>query len=232
MNDDPGVLPGAGHSAMDQCWNVIGVRGDGSCVQLERYVHCRNCPVYAAAAVRLLDREVPDGYLAERTRQVAEKKRADELGTDSVLIFRIGVEWLALPTSMIEEITDRRPIHSLPHRRSGVVLGLANVRGELLVCVALELVLGLERGAPPTRERQRKAHPRLLVVRRDGGRAVFPVDEVSGTHRVHARDLGEAPATVAKAAARHTRTILSWHQKSVGLLDEDLLLSALDRGMA
>jgi chemotaxis-related protein WspD len=232
MSDDPRVRPGADHSAIDQCWNVIGVRGDGSCVQLERHVHCRNCPVYSAAARRVLDCDVPAGYLAERTIQVAAQPDADELGPDSVLIFRIGTEWLALPTSMIEEVADRRPIHALPHRRNGVVLGLTNVRGELLVCVALEHVLGLEQDAPASGERTRRAHPRLLVVRRDGARAVFPVDEVRGTHRIHGRDLAAVPATVAKAVATHTRTMLSWQQKSVGILDEELLLSALDRGMA
>ncbi len=36
--------------AIDDCWNRIGVRGDGSCPELKRHIHCRNCPVYSAAA--------------------------------------------------------------------------------------------------------------------------------------------------------------------------------------
>ena len=37
-------------AAIDDCWNRIGVRGDGSCPELKQYVHCRNCPVYSAGA--------------------------------------------------------------------------------------------------------------------------------------------------------------------------------------
>ncbi len=43
-------------SEVDDCWNRIGVRGDKTCERLAEHVHCRNCPVHAAAANRLLDR--------------------------------------------------------------------------------------------------------------------------------------------------------------------------------
>ena len=32
------------------CWNTIGIRGDGSCPELARLAHCQNCPVYVTAA--------------------------------------------------------------------------------------------------------------------------------------------------------------------------------------
>ena len=38
------------------CWNEIGVHGDGSCRELQKFILCRNCPVYSSAVVRLLDR--------------------------------------------------------------------------------------------------------------------------------------------------------------------------------
>ena len=56
---------------LDDCWNRIGVRGDASCPELARHVHCHNCPVHAAAALALLDREPPEGsgaaWTARRT---------------------------------------------------------------------------------------------------------------------------------------------------------------------
>src|SRR5438445_8021579 len=61
----------------------------------------------------------------------------------SAVIFRIHSEWLALPTEAFQEVAERRRIHSLPHRRNGVVLGLVNIRGELLICVDLGRVLGI-----------------------------------------------------------------------------------------
>ena len=44
-NGSQSHLPGAG-----DCWNKIGVSGDLSCPELNTHIHCRNCPVFAAAA--------------------------------------------------------------------------------------------------------------------------------------------------------------------------------------
>ena len=41
--------PGPDMLAIDDCWNRIGVLGDGSCPRLAEHIHCRNCPVHAAA---------------------------------------------------------------------------------------------------------------------------------------------------------------------------------------
>src|ERR1700722_380014 len=98
------------------CWNSIGVRGDGSCPELIQHVHCRNCPVYSEAASSILDTEITADYLAQSTRDVAREKIVSPAILLSVVIFRIGAEWLALPTSVIREIVDHRPIHSMPHR--------------------------------------------------------------------------------------------------------------------
>src|SRR6202051_4814439 len=80
------------------CWNKIGVNGDGTCRELEQFVHCRNCSVYSAAAAHLLDREPPAGYRRDWTEQFSRAKKRVTPGKMSVVIFRIGSEWLALPT--------------------------------------------------------------------------------------------------------------------------------------
>lgn len=216
---------------IQDCWNRIGVRGDRSCPELKRHVHCRNCPVYSAAATRLLDGELSADYIAAWTAHFAEEKAVDELGTDSIVIFRIGSEWLALPTRVFVEVADVRAVHSLPHRRSAVILGLTNVRGELLICVSLGTALGLETVAEKPDQR-RTVHKRLLVIQSEACRLVFPVDEVCGVQRFHASELGEVPATVAGAAATYTKAILPWKGKSVGCLDEQLLFYTLNRSLA
>lgn len=68
-------------AVVNDCWNKIGVRGDGSCPELARYVHCRNCPVYFAGAGAVLDRPAPSDYLAEWTDHFAESKGARGPGT-------------------------------------------------------------------------------------------------------------------------------------------------------
>jgi chemotaxis-related protein WspD len=218
--------------AFDACWNRIGVHGDGTCVELAVQVHCRNCPVYSRNARLLLDRaRVHD--LAATTRLFSAHKQTAERGERSAFLFRVGSEWLALSTTALDEVADLRPIHSLPHRRSGVVLGLANVRGELIVCVSLAQLLGIEPLAEElhARGQSRVALRRLLVVRERGLRLAFPVDEVHGTQRYDEAELKPAPSTVARASASYSRAVLPWEERAVGLLDEELLFHSLNRNL-
>jgi chemotaxis-related protein WspD len=217
---------------INACWTSIGVHGDGSCHELTQYVHCRNCPEYSAGAMQVLDGVSSTADLARWTSHVARPQHVKELNTQSVVIFRVGSEWLALPTPCVTEVANPLPIHSLPHRPSGVVLGLASVRGELLVCVSLGRMLGLEPPVAAGHTVRRTEHPRLLVIRRDQVRAVCPVDEVHGIHRFHPRELKVVPATVARAAATYSKALLSWKERSVGLLDDELLFHGLKRSVA
>lgn len=210
------------------CWNLIGVRGDRSCPELQTHIHCRNCPVHAAAARQLLDAETAPEALAAWTRHVGDVTTPVPSDAQAIVIFRLGAEWLALPARVFDEIADQRPIHSLPQRRSGALLGLANVRGELVVAFSLPRLLGVE----PAPSDAPRATARLLVLRAAGERAVCPVDEVFGLWRCPAGELSPAPATVAAAAAPYTKAVLPWQSRSVGLLDERLLFASFERSLA
>lgn len=214
------------------CWNRIGVRGDGSCPELTRYVHCRNCPVHAAGAVALLERPPQDDYLAAWTQHVATMKAAIDKGGDSIVIFRVGAEWFGLPTAVVEEVTRMLSIHSLPHRRRDLVLGVANFRGKLTACVALGRLLGVEPAAVPEQPVQRGERNRLLVLGGDGMRVMCPVDEVHGVQPVHPRDLRDVPSTLARATTRYSTQLLSWQGRSVGVLDPPTLFASLKRSLA
>jgi chemotaxis-related protein WspD len=181
------------------------------------------------AVVQLLDREVPEDYLREWTAHVAAKKDLSEQGTKSVVIFRIGVEWLALPTEVFHEIVESCKVHKLPQRRGGILGGLVNVRGELLVCVDLEALLGLDR-ATEAGAVLRGSCARLLVCNCKGGRLAFPVSEVYGVHRYHPRDLRSVPVTLAKATrGAYAAGILPWKDRTMGCLDDKLLFEALNK---
>ncbi len=81
--------------AIDDCWNRIGIHGDKSCPLLADHIHCRNCSVYSAAATRLLDR-----YALQQDdhRPVADTQANEDIVTRSLLIFRLGEEWLGIDT--------------------------------------------------------------------------------------------------------------------------------------
>ena len=217
---DPAAVP-------DLCWKRIGAWGDRSCPELPVHGHCRNCPVYAAGAARLLDAEVSPDYLAAGARHHAQAKVAARAGAHSAVIFRVADEWFALPSALFQEIAPLRTVHSLPHRRDALVSGLVNVRGELLVCVSLPVALGLApSSAPPP------ATARHAVVGRGADRFVFFADEIAGLHRYDDEAVGPVPATLAHAQAVHTRGILPWRDRPVGLLDDGLLFRTLSRSLA
>lgn len=198
------------------CWERIGVcGGDRSCAKLAEFVHCRNCPVFAAAGERLLDREPPAGYREEWTRHFAAAKAEAAAGKQSVVVFRIASEWLALPTLVLQEVVERRAIHSLPHQRNPLVLGLANVRGELLVCISMPDLLGGE-------DRPRESGQRLLVTGWRGQRTAFPVDEVYGIHRFQPQELQAA------VRAPVVCGLLKLDGRIVGVLDAENFFAELN----
>jgi chemotaxis-related protein WspD len=229
--DDDGVL--------NDCWNRIGVRGDRSCPELLRHVHCRNCPIFSAAARTLLDAPAPAEFLNLATEHFARPaqtatEHSAAAGTFSVIVFRVHAEWFAIRTAACLEIAELRPIHSLPHHRDGAVLGLTNVRGGLLVCISLAAILGVT-AQPETSSKQTRrgaVAQRLLVARAERGAVVFPVDEVYGVERFRARDRQEIPATVAQAKVTYTQALLSLGDRTVGLLDEQLLFYTVERSLA
>jgi len=82
----------SGAGAIYACWNEIGVYGDSRCPELQRFVHCRNCPVYSNAGVQLLNRALPADYRRERTEHFALEKKLTTPKKTSALLFRISAE--------------------------------------------------------------------------------------------------------------------------------------------
>jgi chemotaxis-related protein WspD len=219
-------------SAPDRtCWKEIGTFGDRSCPELAMLAHCRHCPVYSAAGRRLLDREHPDGYRQEWTDLLANRKDAGKVETFSVIVFRLQEELLALKTVFFQQAAEAAVPHSIPLRTGEVFRGVVNINGELILCVSVAALLGMtaEKGAGSS---DRKVYPRLVVVSREGQRFAFPADEVLGVHRFPLTDLQELPATVSRSIRALTAGILSWQEKTVGLLEEEKFFAALNRSLA
>jgi chemotaxis-related protein WspD len=223
-------------TANGDCWNQIGVAGDRSCPELITHIHCRNCPVFATAARAFLDRPAPDGYLADWGRWLAESnalsQHSDEIdaekdqtreahrGGTSVLIFRLGTEWLAFPTETVAEVTTPKPVHRIPHRSNQVLAGIVSLHGQATLAVSLHGLLGV--GNPGSAPH--------LVVLRDASRActwVFPADEVLGVRRVPRGQWHAVPSTLVNPAVGFSQAVISWDGRSIGLLDAARIFAAL-----
>lgn len=216
---------------LNECWKKVGIWGNRECGELKKVIHCRDCLVYSSAAAQLLGAELPQGYLECWTAQFASEQKVESCRMETALIFRIGAEWLALPPTSLQEIAETRPIHSGPRGRSHSLLGLANIRGELLVCVALDRLLGFDKAGPEKPKSRRALYRRMVVAGREGSRFVFPAEEVFGIHRFNPNDLQAIPSTVAKEQASYLKGFILWQDRTIGCLDEQLLFDRLDRSL-
>ena len=259
---------GAGFSGLDSglpslpiaasdCRNRIGTAGDRSCPELETHIHCRNCPVFASAARTFFDRPAPRHYLAEWTHWLAGSPETVSLEAGasaalsdrdlvSVLIFRLGREWMAFPTQAIAEVTVPRPIHRIPHRSNAILIGLVNLRGQLQLCISLHGLLGLE--SPQSSPSQFHSHgsntetektaatgssattsSRLIVLRnRERSESwIFGAEEVLGVHRFPRSQMRSVSSTLANPEVSFSQAIFSWDDRSVSFLDEQRVFAAL-----
>lgn len=214
----------------NDCWNQIGAWGNLSCGELNTYTHCRNCPVYSNAGRELLEREAPADYQKELTYLLTQKKEEQAIGAISATIFRLGQEWLALPTFLFAEVTDPSPIHTIPHRSNAILLGLVSIRGEILLCISLSQLLGLE-AIPFHQTDSPIVYRRMVIVEKEGNRWVFFVDEIGSVCRMHSDELQNVPATVTKATGTYTKAMFNWQDKSVSYLDDELLFFSLKRNV-
>jgi chemotaxis-related protein WspD len=206
---------------VDDCWNRIGVKGDGSCPELLKVVHCHNCPIFAAAGQHLFQREPPRECVEEWTQALAREDAPAHADKAAVLVFRIGEEWLALDVQSLVEVSEMRVVRRVPQRTDRMFLGLANIRGELQMCFALAELLGIEGATGP--------HERLLIAEDPPRRWALAVDEVAGVQQLNAQELGNVPATVANGRAHFSQGIFSWDNKRVGHLASEQIFAALQK---
>jgi chemotaxis-related protein WspD len=207
---------------LNDCWRRIGVTGDRSCAELERHVHCRNCAVYADAAQRNLQRPVEPDYREAWARELASPAPAPAAFDAAAMVFRIGAEWLAVPVALADEVAPPAPVHRLPHRSGGALLGVVNVGGRVLPAVSLAALLGIATEGVPA-PGGRHAFERLLVLGIKGQRIAVPVAEVHGILRHAAGALRAPAATLGRLPSAMVSGVVADGAIEAGLLDAAML---------
>lgn len=234
----------------ENCWHEIGVTGDRSCPKLKSVIHCHNCPIYADAGRGLLEQEAPIDYLKDWTEAIAKKQPESTITQEnrvifrseeslSLMIFRLGEEWLALPVRVLQEVTQPCILHTLPHRSNKLFLGLVNIRGEILLCVDIANLLEIENTEKAAinypemnNSRQifdRTSAKRMLVTGNGEDRWVFIADEVCGVDRFPMTELQDPPVVTTKTTQTYTKGVFTWQDRQVNYLDIDLLFYSLNR---
>lgn len=127
---------------------------------------------------------------------------------------RVGAEAYALPVENVLEVAQLGQVASVPG--SGpYVLGVYNLRGEVLPVFDLAKLFGIERDAEPDR---------LLVTEHAGRKAGFAVGEVS--------DVGELPDAVQEAESDFLSGASLLEGELIGIIDVPRVFDALERGGA
>ena len=185
---------------------------------------------HSSASTRLLGRAIPANYRAAQTEQIAQSQQVAAASKVSALIFRLGHEWFALPSVLCHQVLEPLTAHTIPHRSNQTLLGVVNVRGQMLLKVSLLQVLGLSRD---TSDATTVKHcPRMVVVEKameSGGSDtwVFDVDELYGIQPVLFSEL-EPPATgTGNSPATCTRYLFLWQGIRVNFLDDIRLFETL-----
>lgn len=213
---------------IEACWNQIGVNGDQSCDKLEQHVHCRNCEVYAAAAQQNLQRPVGADYKktwATHFRQAANNNQQQD---SSCLVFRIGSEWLSLPTRIFVSVAPVARPHRLPHRDARGLSGIVNVGGTLYPCMSLADLLGIDENEGEAAT-NRHTFARLLLTRWEDQAYALPVADLHGILRYAAGSVQAPAATINKGLSRFLSGVISHQDMRIGVLDEALIGHQLAR---
>lgn len=209
-------------TAAADCWGEIGVGGDLSCVRLTEHGHCRHCPVYKGAAGRILERPVDNAYRAHWAEHLRRPRVTHDAPDGAALVFRVGAEWLAVAATAVVSVVPVAPVHRVPHRSGGPLLGVVNVDGRLVAALSLALLLGIDESATDT-VTGRHVFARLLVLDCAGQRCAFPVAELHGLVRYASAQLAAPAATINRGLEPHLSGVLAHDGLLVGVLDPVLL---------
>jgi chemotaxis-related protein WspD len=207
------------------CWRDIGVYGNQSCARLKEFIHCRNCPVFAGAARASLERAIPEAQ-DEPASWTAKKQDRRAEARRSVLVFKLGKEWLGLEAQTLVEVSENRSARRIAHRAGGLIEGLVSIRGEMQLCLSLLGVLSIDARAPLSGER-----PRLVLVRDEASLWVFRVSHVRGVIGFSPAQLSAPAASIGSSITQHVEGILRVDDLTVSVLNRVALFEAFKRAV-
>jgi len=214
---------------INDCWNSIGIWGNKTprCERLQKLIHCHNCEIYTQAGTQLLDRPAEESYLAEWKNNLNQPRNDKNLNLKSALVFRMGDEWFALASKFVKEITHCDKHHSLPHRKNEVLRGLVNVNGELLLNVSLGYLFKINKSETESKY----TNERYIVINNENDLFAFPVTEVREIIHYNMEDIQATPSTIKKDTSCFINGIIQHKDTDVGILNSDLVFSALQKNI-
>lgn len=173
-----------------------------------------------------LEHPIPPGRRAEWARELAEVPPDGEKSQhESFYVVRVGDEWFGLPPGILgATLPDARP-RKIPHRSHTLVEGLVNWDGRLIVCLALERLLGVLGTATA------KDAGRLLVVQWKGWTGAIRVPFVLGVESLDLAAIQPLPASAPEVLARSARGVVLYQNRSMVCLEGDAFVEQLKQAV-
>ena len=182
---------------------------------------------------RLLDRPVTDDVLAANAALVAGATDAKRGRTAGMLVFQIAEELAALPAILLQRVTPIARPRPIPHRSNGVIRGLCNIRGELVLCADLHAMLGLSAPATAPETLDPASDPRRMIIIGPAGDSwAFEVDGLVGVEPIDIEDIRSPPVTVEYALGAFTTGIVRIDGRCVTVLDGESILLGFKAGLS
>lgn len=186
----------------------------------------------SSAVLRLLDQPVCAADLAAGAEAASRPAATHVSGTTGVLLFRLDNECLAIPARLLRRTTAyTRPL-PIPNRSTGILRGLCNIRGELVLCADLRRLLGLPAHDNAETSGDTGADARRMVVIGPAGASwVFEVDALIGVERIDPQSLRLPPMTVEHALGACVAGLTEIAGAGVSVLDGERVLAGFKAGL-
>lgn len=187
------------------------------------------------SAHKLFERPPQKDYLEEWSKLLAQPTEQQlETNDTSLVIFRLENEWFGLSALVFSEIGVQRTINLIPYQNDSIVLGVVNVNGQLRLCFSLHDLLGIKK---VNREKSEKmkfgAHyPRMLTITEGIELFTFPVEEVESVYQFDLSKMTNVPVNVLNSKENYLKGLISWNDKNIFIINEELLFLSLHRRLS
>jgi chemotaxis-related protein WspD len=183
------------------------------------------------AALRLLERTPDPDYLDSWTELLGRPKKTPDKSGVSVIVFRLGNDWLAIETHVFSEVLSYKNIHRIPHRTNATLMGLVNYQGTLKLCLNMHHFLSIVEEDDENIKKLQGKFQRMVSIEHNHEQWIFPVDEVHGIFRVDHDQIKKPPVNLSKSKVNYLRGMIEWHGKHVAYIDYELLFYGLRRNV-
>jgi chemotaxis signal transduction protein len=186
-----------------------------------------------SAIQRLLDRPLSPSDLAAGAEWAARDADVRDRQTLGLLLFKVNDETAAVPAGLLRRVTPWSRPTPVPHRATGLLRGICNIRGELVLCADLRRVLRLAPRTDAPEQGGGAGDPRRMVVIGPADAPwVFEVDSLVGFERIAAASIKPPPVTVEYSLGAFTSGIAVVRSDRVTVLDGERLLTGFKAGLA